>query len=84
MSAKYAEGTSVSVDASRLHTLGLDRSDAVYRNYFRANADRRNLPTLESCVEAGWMVKETSAASADLMFRVTAAGKAALLGRKAP
>ena len=79
------EGTSLSYDERlvMLHTLGLDRGQEIYRNFFAASPGHRDIPTLDALVERDLMVKETSAISPDFVYRVTAAGKQALLQRTA-
>lgn len=60
------------------HTLGLDRSDVVYRNFFAADPGHVDKPVLDELTRRGLMVRETSAICPDLIYRVTKAGKDAL------
>lgn len=61
------------------HTLGLDRGDVIYRNYFSAEEGHEDLQVLNALAERELMVRETSAISPGFIFRVTRAGKQALI-----
>lgn len=61
-----------------MHALGLNRGGIVYRNLFVAGPGHSDMPTLESLVSKGYMMKETSPLASDFHFYVTREGKEAL------
>lgn len=61
------------------HTLGLNRSNESFRNYFCAGDSHADQPTIDSLVQLGFMrASHTINQGRDTIYVVTDAGKAAL------
>jgi len=56
------------------HTVGLDRSDNPYRNYFSADEGHTHWNSLIELVEMGLMTKRKSTVSSDTIFHITNQG----------
>jgi len=63
------------------HTLGLDRQNPTYRNYFIAGKKHRDYPTLEGLVRKGLMVRTNNhldEVSVSYLYYTNLRGKEAL------
>jgi hypothetical protein len=61
------------------HSLGLNRSDTAYRNYFCADEGHADMPTISSLLQLGFMrASHKINDGRDTIYVVTEAGKQAL------